>query len=104
MFFVPESPYYSITKGDESKAATDLKWLRGTSDVTEELEELKRAYGDQQLLGNVSYIKIFVDRIYLEPFLIMIALMIIQQFSGINAVLFYLKVWLSVKFSREKNI
>ena len=69
-----------------------LTWLRGTSDVKEELEDIKRAFRQQQAIGNVSYIKLFADKVYLLPFLIMIALMFFQQCAGVNAVLFYLKV------------
>ena len=92
MFFMPESPYYLITKNNEAQAIKSLQWLRGTDNVKDEIEDMKRAYRDQQMIGNVSYGELFKDGVYLRPFLIVMALMFFQQFSGINAVLFYLKV------------
>lgn len=91
MFFMPESPYYLITKGQEIKAKASLQWLRGTDNVSQELEDLKRSYRDQQMLGKTGYGDLFSKGVYLRPFLIMIGLMFFQQFAGINAVLFYLK-------------
>ena len=91
MFFMPESPYYLISKENEAKALASLQWLRGTKNVSGEMDELKRAYREQASLGNLGYKKLFTDGVYLRPFLIMIALMFFQQFAGINAVLFYLK-------------
>lgn len=91
MFFMPDSPYYLISKGKEAEASKALQWLRGTTEIKEELEDLKRSHRDQLLLGDVSYLDLLKKRVYLRPFLIMIALMFFQQWSGINAVLFYLK-------------
>ena len=91
MFFMPESPYYSITKGKDAEALKSLQWLRGSENVQEEVEEFKREYREQKSLGSLSYVKLVTDAVYLRPFLIVMALMFFQQFSGINAVLFYLK-------------
>ena len=92
MFFMPESPYYLITKGKDKEAAKALQWLRGSENVNDELEDFKREVREQKQIGSVSYIKLLSDGVYLRPFLIVMALMFFQQFSGINAVLFYLKV------------
>jgi hypothetical protein len=92
MFFMPESPYYLVTKNRDDEAKKSLIWLRGTDNVKEELEDLKRSHREQLSLGNVTYLDIFSKRIYLEPLAIMTLLMFFQQFSGVNAVLFYLKV------------
>ena len=96
MFFMPESPYFLITKGKNEEALKSLQWLRGSENMEDELEEFKREFRDQKLLGNVSYFDLITDSVYLRPFLIVMALMFFQQFSGINAVFFYLKVafWL----------
>ena len=92
MFFMPESPYYLITKGKDEEALKALQWLRGSENVKDELEEFKREFRDQKQLGNISYVDLLTDGVYLRPFLIVMALMFFQQFSGINAVFFYLKV------------
>ena len=93
MFFMPESPYFLITKGKNEEALKSLQWLRASENVEDELEEFKREFRDQKLLGNVSYFDLITDSVYLRPFLIVMALMFFQQFSGINAVFFYLKVY-----------
>ena len=92
MFFMPESPYYLITKGKDAEALKSLQWLRDSENVNEALEELKRECRDQKSQGNLSYVNLLTDAVYLRPFLIVMALMFFQQFSGINAVLFNLKV------------
>ena len=51
---------------------------------------MQRAYQDQQKIGSVSFVKLVTDKVYLQPFLLMLALMFFQQFSGINAVNFNL--------------
>ena len=89
---MPETPYYLITKNKEEEALKSLQWLRGTENVKDEIEDLKRAYKEQISLGKVSYSSLLTNYVYLKPFLIMSALMFIQQFSGVNAVMFYLKV------------
>ena len=88
MFFMPESPYYLITKGKIGEAEKALSWFRGGVDVKDELAEMQRGYQDQQKIGSVSFVKLVADKVYLQPFLLMLALMFFQQFSGINAVNF----------------
>lgn len=46
--FMPESPYYSLVKGDSRMAETSLKWLRIKSDVADELEAIKDSVERQQ--------------------------------------------------------
>ena len=92
MFFMPESPYYLVAKGKNAQALKSLQWLRDSENVNEALEELKRECRDQKSQGNLSYVNLLTDAVYLRPFLIVMALMFFQQFSGINAVLFNLKV------------
>ena len=88
---MPETPYYLITKNKEDQAVKSLQWLRGNKNVKTEMEDLKRAYKKQTLLGKVSYNHLLRNSVYSKPFLIMTTLMLIQQFSGVNAVMFNLK-------------
>ena len=92
MFFMPESPYYLVAKGKNAQALESLQWLRGSENAKDVLEEVKREFREQRLIGSVSYVNLLTDSVYLRPFLIVMALMFFQQFSGINAVFFYLKV------------
>jgi hypothetical protein len=92
MVFMPESPLYLVTKNKDDDALKALIWLRGTENVKNELEGLKKSCKDQMSIGSVSYLNIFKNRLYLEPLLIMISIMFLQQFSGTIVILFYLKV------------
>ena len=91
MLFMPESPYHLLTKNDEKGARKALQWLRGSQyDIDDEMEEMKKTYEEQQKIGTVNIAEFFTKRVYILPCLIMLALMFFQQYSGINAVLFYL--------------
>ena len=104
MFFMPESPYYLVAKGKNDQALKSLQWLRGSENAKDVLEEVKREFREQKLIGSVSYVNLFTDSVYLRPFLIVMALMFFQQFSGINAVFFYLKVSSSINIFRQRFI
>lgn len=92
MFFMPESPYFLITRSKNSEAEKSLKWLRGSQyDITKEIGELQTTFEDQSKTGSVSIKQLFTESVYLKPFAMACALMLFQQFSGINAVMFYLQ-------------
>ena len=101
---MPETPYHLITKNKEQEAKKSLQWLRGMENVNNELDELKRAYSEQKKVGKVSYLSLITNKVYFKPFLIMNALMFIQQFSGVNAVMFYLKVPMSQGYINWYNL
>ena len=91
MLFMPESPYHMIMKGNESGARNSLQWLRGKAyNIEPEMEEMKKTHKEQMEIGTVSIGEFLSKREYILPCLIMLALMFFQQYSGINAVLFYL--------------
>ena len=104
MFFMPESPYYLVAKGKDDAALKSLQWLRGSENAKDVLEDVKREYREQKLIGSVSYVNLLTDAVYLRPFLIVMALMFFQQFSGINAVFFYLKVSSNLNIFRQRFI
>ena len=101
MFFMPESPYYLVANGKDTQALKCLQWLRGSDNAKNVLEEVKREFSEQKLIGSASYVNLVTDAVYLRPFLIVMALMFAQQFSGINAVFFYLKVSLKFKLKSK---
>lgn len=85
--FIPDSPLWclSVDKVDEAKYA--LQWLRGNdSDVSDELEELHRIVKET---SDKASLKEFLHLNLLKPLLVAIGLMLFQQFSGINVVLYY---------------
>ena len=98
MFFMPESPYYLVAKGKDAQALKCLQWLRGSENAKNVLEEVKREFSEQKLIGSVSYVNLLTDAVYLRPFLIVMALMFFQQFSGMNAVTFYMQVSSNLNF------
>ena len=104
MFFMPESPYYLVAKGKDVQALKCLQWLRGSENAKNVLEEVKREFSEQKLIKSVSYVNLLTDAVYLRPFLIVMALMFAQQFSGMNAVTFYLKVSSNLNYFRQNIV
>ncbi|XP_065556829.1 facilitated trehalose transporter Tret1-like isoform X2 [Artemia franciscana] len=91
MMFVPESPVYLISKNDENGAKKALQWLRGAHyGIGTELEEIKHSIAEQNA-RSITFRDLFESSV-LKPFLICVALMFFQQFSGINAALFNLNI------------
>ena len=104
MFFMPESPYYLVAKGKDAQALKCLQWLRGSENAKNVLEEVKREFSEQKLIKSVSYVNLLTDAVYLRPFLIVMVLMFAQQFSGMNAVTFYLKVSSNLNYFRQNIV
>ncbi|XP_014287744.1 solute carrier family 2, facilitated glucose transporter member 1 isoform X2 [Halyomorpha halys] len=81
----PESPKHVLqSTGNELKAKQVLTWLRGDLDVHEEIEAMKSEGGDK-----ISLRQILSDPSLRAPLFISAALMLAQQFSGINAAMYY---------------
>jgi len=87
-FFMPESPVYLVRKTKIDEALSSLQWLRGSSyDSQGELEILKQEDRDRDILESGS--GAWNERATKMASFIAIGLMIFQQFSGINAVIFF---------------
>lgn len=87
--FMPESPYYWISKSQPEKAVSSLKWLRGQDyDYNSELQELQSEHEERERT-KVSFGAAFARRTSVKALIIMLGLMFFQQMSGINAVIFY---------------
>ena len=92
MYFMPESPFYLVSKNRESEAFESLVWLRGnTNEITSEMDNLKKSIGELNTNSNFSYKKLLTEKVYFKPFIIAIALMFAQQFSGIGVSTYYRK-------------
>nr|ACU24752.1 AT02749p [Drosophila melanogaster] len=86
MIFMPESPIFLAQKGKAEKAEKSLKFLRGKdADVSGELKEMS-AEGQKE---KASVGKILCRRITLKGLFLSIGLMLFQQMTGINAIIFY---------------
>lgn len=88
MFFMPETPSWLISHNKKSEAEQSLKALRASdSDTSQELAQLQEEAKSSE---SASFsLKLYGQRAHLCPFLLALGLMFFQQFSGINAVMFY---------------
>lgn len=88
--FCPESPNYILyAKGQELEAQRALSWLRGTIEVQDEMEEIRSEFEQMKLMPKVTMKDLFVNSSLRIPLTISLVVMIAQQFSGINAVMFF---------------
>ena len=88
MSIMPETPYYLIQKGKESKANKSLQWLRGkNTKVDQEMELISKSVEEQSQIKTVSIKDLLSKPVYYKPFLIMLALHFIQQNLNKNLVL-----------------
>jgi len=84
---------------DKSKKAKKaLQWLRGKdADVTQEFSEIEKANHMGKNEEMPGYLSLF-SKMYSKPLLISMGLMLFQQLSGINAVIFYTVKIFKVKY------
>ncbi|XP_014226875.1 solute carrier family 2, facilitated glucose transporter member 3-like isoform X2 [Trichogramma pretiosum] len=88
--FCPESPkYLLLSKGKDMDAQRSLTWLRGTIEVHEEMEEMRIEHETMKLTPKVTLRELFGNPSLRIPIFIAIMMMLAQQFSGINAIMFY---------------
>ncbi|XP_034654883.1 facilitated trehalose transporter Tret1-2 homolog [Drosophila subobscura] len=89
-FFMPESPVYLAKKGRNEDTAKALQWLRGKdADISDELKEIldeSQRQNDQPKINFMTALRRPVTRKGLG---ISVLLQIFQQWTGINAILFY---------------
>lgn len=86
MFFMPETPQWLLSKSRVQEAEESLKILR-TDSTTEEFTALT-SIADQPGQRSSAW-QLILTREFLKPLALALGLMFFQQFSGINAVLFY---------------
>ncbi|XP_051892979.1 solute carrier family 2, facilitated glucose transporter member 8 [Pristis pectinata] len=87
MCFMPETPRYLLSKNKRSEALAVLVWLRGPEvDCEQECRQIEESCSAQNTKFVLSDLK---DSTVYKPLLIGIFLMLFQQLSGINAVMFY---------------
>jgi SP family xylose:H+ symportor-like MFS transporter len=85
LFFVPKSPRWLMTKGKEEEALNILTRIHGEDSANKEIVEIRNSIKSENNKENVS--------IFSKPLLAIIVigtvLSALQQFTGINAVLYY---------------
>jgi SP family xylose:H+ symportor-like MFS transporter len=85
LFFVPKSPRWLALKGKEQEAFGILKLIHGDDLAKEELKEIKASIQEGERAERVSPFSNGV----IQLIIIGSVLSILQQFTGINAVLYY---------------
>ena len=87
MLFIPETPHYLLTKKKYDAAKASLEFLRGHPYIENELAEIQESVEDSSRTKATA--KDLKKPQNLKPLLISILLMFGQQFSGMNAIMFY---------------
>src|ERR1022692_5070879 len=86
MLFLPESPRWLASRGHHDRARAMLARIRGTPDVSAELQEIESSLARADERGHLS--DLFATSV--RPALIVgIGLAIFQQLTGINTVIYY---------------
>ncbi|XP_044475226.1 sugar transporter ERD6-like 6 [Mangifera indica] len=89
LFFIPESPRWLAKMGMTEEFETSLQVLRGfDTDISVEVNEIKRSVASSTRRTTVRMAELKQKRYYL-PLTIGIGLLVLQQLSGVNAVIFY---------------
>nr|XP_046238969.1 solute carrier family 2, facilitated glucose transporter member 1 [Scatophagus argus]XP_046238970.1 solute carrier family 2, facilitated glucose transporter member 1 [Scatophagus argus] len=88
--FCPKSPrFLLINRNEENKAKAVLKKLRGTPDVSADMQEMKEESRQMMREKKVTIVELFRSPLYRQPLIIAVILQLSQQLSGINAVFYY---------------
>ncbi|XP_055350367.1 solute carrier family 2, facilitated glucose transporter member 1-like isoform X2 [Paramacrobiotus metropolitanus] len=88
--FCPESPkYLYLDKGDEVGAQKALVRLRKSDNVADEMDEMRIEHEKAKSEAKVTVRDLFANPFLRKCTIIAMMLMVMQQFSGINAVMFY---------------
>jgi len=95
MLFMPESPTQIISQGplnDQTieRAKSELKRLRSAnSSIDSELEMIVSSQKAMNEMGSESLGQKFKNNDFYKPLIYSLGLMLVQQMSGVNAILFY---------------
>lgn len=89
LYFMPETPRFLIGMKDKQSALKALTALRGPHvDIEEEYRDIEEGLDFQETFSWAEFKKPELQR----PLFVSISLMILQQLTGINAVMFYTTV------------
>ncbi len=84
---IPDTPRFLLLRNRTQEAVNALKFLRGAhADVEEEVRDIQECMESDE---KVTWTEIFTKPEMWQPLKIAMGLMFFQQFTGINAVMFY---------------
>lgn len=91
MLATTESPRFYVSKNRLEDAQTALQWYRGPDvDITDEFNEMVAITRSEEMQPKHGVIAEFRKPSNYHPFFIILVLMTIQQFSGINAIIAFI--------------
>ena len=85
-FRIPDTPRFHLLKGDRQGATRALAWLSESNDVDDEIRDIEESLPDPS--DKVSWSD-FLKPQLLRPLQVSLGLMVLQQLTGINIVMFY---------------
>ncbi|KAG9449656.1 hypothetical protein H6P81_009621 [Aristolochia fimbriata] len=89
LFFIPESPRWLAKMGMTEDFEASLQVLRGfDADISVEVNEIKRSVASTRRRTAIRFSDL-KQRRYWFPLMVGIGLLVLQQLSGINGILFY---------------
>ncbi|RVW53396.1 Sugar transporter ERD6-like 5 [Vitis vinifera] len=89
LFFIPESPRWLAKVGQEARLEAALQRLRGkNADISQEAAEIRVYTEAFQQLSEARILDLFQRR-YAHSLIVGVGLMVLQQFGGSNAILYY---------------
>ncbi|XP_065882116.1 sugar transporter ERD6-like 6 [Euphorbia lathyris] len=104
LFFIPESPRWLAKMGMMEEFEASLQVLRGfDTDISFEVNEIKRSVASTSRRSTIRFSDLKRRRYWL-PLMIGIGLLILQQLSGVNGVLFYSSNIFAVAGIKNSNV
>lgn len=90
LFTIKDSPTWLIRKQYRNAARNSLRWLLGPLvNLDHEVEKIERSQSRHKRISFLQALKLFRKRTVWKPLVLTCFIMFFQQFSGINAVIFY---------------
>merc|ERR1712071_186224 len=90
MWFMPETPSWLLSNNREDEARASLQNLRGShTDITNEFERLKATVKKSTGASSKIQPRELLKGSVLKPLLLSMGLMLLQQFCGINSIIYF---------------